>query len=228
MRSLDTPLPYPYNTPFSNPSDETTQFLRAFNEAQNSTARRIRLGNMWPLAEFWEDRVAKHNEVIHGYLEPIIQDALKRKEEKTMRGVQDGKSDEAEATLIDYLVEKTNGKSPATDLYLNQCSLYSFRSQAHSGRSFEYFDCRFVRGFVDPRSPLSIFAGRDTTAATLSTTIYLLAQHPHIVTRLREEILEKVGPSREPTIEDFRDMKYLRAVCNETLRLYPVVPFNMK
>ncbi|KAH8832521.1 cytochrome P450 [Flagelloscypha sp. PMI_526] len=193
MRSLDTPLPYPYNTPFSNPSDETTQFLRAFNEAQNSTARRIRLGNMWPLAEFWEDRVAKHNEVIHGYLEPIIQDALKRKEEKTMRGVQDGKSEEAEATLIDYLVEKTNDPKLIRDEVLN-----------------------------------ILIAGRDTTAATLSTTIYLLAQHPHIVTRLREEILEKVGPSREPTIEDFRDMKYLRAVCNETLRLYPVVPFNMK
>ncbi|KAH8832509.1 cytochrome P450 [Flagelloscypha sp. PMI_526] len=193
MRSLDTPLPYPYNTPFANPSDATAQFLRAFNEAQNRTARRIRLGDMWPLAEFWEDRVAKQMVVIHGYLEPIIQDALKRKEEKTLRNVQDGKSDDTEATLIDYLVEKTNDPKLIRDEVLN-----------------------------------ILIAGRDTTAATLSSIIYQLAQHPHIVTRLREEIMEIVGPSREPTIEDFRDMKYLRAVCNETLRLFPAVPFNFK
>jgi len=82
-------------------------------------------------------------------------------------------------------------------------------------------------------------AGRDTTASILTFTVYMLSQHPDILRRLREEILIKIGSSRRPTYDDFRDMKYLRAVLNgalskscqnfpltamvETLRLYPPV-----
>ncbi|KAG1875454.1 cytochrome P450 [Suillus subalutaceus] len=73
-----------------------------------------------------------------------------------------------------------------------------------------------------------MIAGRDTTAATLTFVIYMLAQNPDVLRRLREEILSKVGSSRRPTYDDVRDMKYLRAVINETLRLYPPVPFNIK
>ena len=32
--------------------------------------------------------------------------------------------------------------------------------------------------------------------------------------RLRQEVLEHVGPTRRPTFDDIRDMKYLRAVLN--------------
>lgn len=52
------------------------------------------------------------------------------------------------------------------------------------------------------------------TAATLTFVIYLLAEHPQVMTRLREEILHKIGTSRRPTYDDFRDMKYMRAVIN--------------
>lgn len=42
----------------------------------------------------------------------------------------------------------------------------------------------------------------------------MIASHPAILDRLREEILSKVGPSARPTYDDIRDMKYLRAVIN--------------
>lgn len=51
----------------------------------------------------------------------------------------------------------------------------------------------------------------------------MLAEHPDVLRRLREEILEKVGETRQPTFDDMREMKYLRAVINETIRLYPAV-----
>lgn len=44
-----------------------------------------------------------------------------------------------------------------------------------------------------------LLAGRDTTAATLSWTIYELANYPVIYAKLRNEVLSRVGDSRAPT-----------------------------
>ncbi|KAF8498338.1 cytochrome P450 [Gautieria morchelliformis] len=71
-----------------------------------------------------------------------------------------------------------------------------------------------------------MLAGRDTTAGLLTFVTYCLAMHPDVLARLREEVLNTVGPTRAPTFDDVRGMKYLRAVLNETLRLFPSVPFN--
>ncbi|KAF7291570.1 hypothetical protein HMN09_01248100 [Mycena chlorophos] len=73
-----------------------------------------------------------------------------------------------------------------------------------------------------------LLAGKDTTQWTTTVAVYFLAMHPHVTARLREEILQHVGPTRRPTYDDIRDMKYLRAVLNETMRLYPSVPFNVR
>ncbi|KAH7904253.1 cytochrome P450 [Hygrophoropsis aurantiaca] len=66
-----------------------------------------------------------------------------------------------------------------------------------------------------------MIAGRDTTAGTLTFIVYMLSQHPKVLLRLREEILNKIGSSKRPSYDEMRDMKYMRAVINETLRLYP-------
>jgi cytochrome P450 len=54
--------------------------------------------------------------------------------------------------------------------------------------------------------------------------VYLLAENPKIMAKLREEILSRLGTSNYPTPEDFKEMKYLRAVLNETLR-FALFPF---
>jgi cytochrome P450 len=71
-------------------------------------------------------------------------------------------------------------------------------------------------------------AGRDTTAAALSWTIHELAQHPEMVRKLRAEIIETIGLDAAPTYRNLKDMKFLQCVINETLRLYPSVPFNLR
>ena len=43
--------------------------------------------------------------------------------------------------------------------------------------------------------------------------VYMLAMHPDILQRLRDEIRSKVGMQR-PTYEDIKEMKYLRAFIN--------------
>ncbi|CAE6440562.1 unnamed protein product [Rhizoctonia solani] len=71
-----------------------------------------------------------------------------------------------------------------------------------------------------------LVAARDTTASTLTFAVYVLAENPKIMAKLRSEILSHLGTSNHPTPEDFKEMKYLRAVINETLRLFPAVPVN--
>lgn len=44
----------------------------------------------------------------------------------------------------------------------------------------------------------------------------MLAEHPDIMRRLRQEILDTVG-MRRPTYEDIRNLKYLRAFINGKL-----------
>ncbi|KAJ7086135.1 cytochrome P450 monooxygenase pc-1 [Mycena belliarum] len=71
-------------------------------------------------------------------------------------------------------------------------------------------------------------AGRETTMNCLTITVYFLAMYPKVAARLRDEIITVVGPSNQPSYDDIKEMKYLRAVFNETLRLYPPVPFNLR
>ena len=73
-----------------------------------------------------------------------------------------------------------------------------------------------------------LLAGRDTTACTLSWLFYELSRHPSVVAELRREIEEVVGLDRAPTYDDLKGMRYLQHTLNETLRLYPVVPFNVR
>ncbi|KAL4906759.1 hypothetical protein BDW74DRAFT_189928, partial [Aspergillus multicolor] len=73
-----------------------------------------------------------------------------------------------------------------------------------------------------------LLAGRDTTAATLSWAFYELSHYPAVYSKLRSEILDKVGSIRAPTYEDLKNMSYLRHTINEILRLYPAVPYNIR
>ncbi|KAG9230879.1 cytochrome P450 [Amylocarpus encephaloides] len=73
-----------------------------------------------------------------------------------------------------------------------------------------------------------LLAGRDTTAGTLSWAIYELSARPDVVKKLRAEIFSKLKPGDTPNFADLKSMKYLQAILSETLRLYPIISFNMR
>lgn len=63
-------------------------------------------------------------------------------------------------------------------------------------------------------------AGHETTANTLTWAWHLLTTHPAVLERTRDELCRVVG-ERSPTIDDLPALPYLRAVVDETLRLFP-------
>ena len=81
-----------------------------------------------------------------------------------------------------------------------------------------------------------LFAGQDTTAATLSWTLHLLSLHPDVQERLAEEVREALKidedfvRSGEGTItrKAISKLTYLDAVVKEAMRLYPVAPFVVR
>lgn len=65
-------------------------------------------------------------------------------------------------------------------------------------------------------------AGHETTGCGLAWTLYSLAQHDDVRTRLEHELAEVLG-GRTPTPQDLPNMPYLRGVVDESLRLHPPI-----
>ncbi|HZF54690.1 MAG TPA: cytochrome P450 [Polyangiaceae bacterium] len=66
-----------------------------------------------------------------------------------------------------------------------------------------------------------LFAGHETTAIAIAWALYWIHREPSVRERLLGE-LAALGPSPEP--EAIVALPYLDAVCQETLRLHPIIP----
>ncbi|KAI4859500.1 cytochrome P450 [Hypoxylon rubiginosum] len=73
-------------------------------------------------------------------------------------------------------------------------------------------------------------AGHITTALSLDWTMYELGKRPQLQRRLREEIRSQLPGSKlhDVNASDIEALPFLRAVCNETLRLYPALPYTTR
>jgi len=115
--SLSGSLPYPsssFTAPFSSRAHSSDVFTCAFTEAQQLTALRARYGPIWPLIEFWTDKVKKHRVVLDDYIDPILKNAVAKKNAAKSSNGTVNAPDEKEVkdgeTLLDYLVKHTEGK----------------------------------------------------------------------------------------------------------------------
>jgi hypothetical protein len=76
-------MPYPHNSPqaeaansSSHLNSSTHKFAKAFSEAQSITLERARFGLLWPLFEFWKDRLGRPMKIVHELIDPIVADAV--------------------------------------------------------------------------------------------------------------------------------------------------------
>lgn len=74
------------------------------------------------------------------------------------------------------------------------------------------------------------FAAMDTTSSALSRILSILAIHPEVQDRVRQEILDALekNEGRDLSYDELVSLPLLDAVCRETLRLYPPVSTVMR
>ncbi|KAF8684599.1 cytochrome P450 [Rhizoctonia solani] len=182
--------------PQEKPQDDSASFAVAFGRAQDLLADRFSWAHLWPWLELFWNRTEQEMEVIDAYVTPILKRKLEEKHDLGLRA--------KSKTVMDG-----NQLEEAGDTLLDHLVQLT--------DDISVIKDELINILV---------AARDTTAATLTFAVYMLAERPQIMAKLREEILSRLGTSNYPTPEDFKEMKYLRAVLNETLRLFPAVPMN--
>ncbi len=71
-----------------------------------------------------------------------------------------------------------------------------------------------------------IVAGHETTSGALSFALYYLTQNPDVLARAKAEVDTLWGTSDDPQPEygDVAKLRYVRAVLDESLRLWPTAP----
>jgi cytochrome P450 len=74
-----------------------------------------------------------------------------------------------------------------------------------------------------------LFAGYDTSSITLTYAFYLMARHPEVAARCRQEVVSAIGATAFATYNDVQtQLPLCTAVICETLRLYPPAPVTVR
>ena len=112
VESLSAGLPYPRNAayvpivPRTAKGDAADQFAHAFLSAQEAISIRERSGWVWPLFEITADKSYQPMQVVNAYIEPIVREALRKKQQASPQ--EKGVVDSDDGTLLDHLVNVTD------------------------------------------------------------------------------------------------------------------------
>ncbi|KAH0981609.1 hypothetical protein GBA52_008786 [Prunus armeniaca] len=158
--------------------------------------------------------------IILGLLFPILQEPF-RQILKRIPGTMDRKIERTNDNLssrLDEIVEKR--------MKDNDRGSKDFLSLILNARESEKVSKKvFTPDYISALTYEHLVAGSATTAFTLSTTVYLIAQYPEVEKKLLAE-LDAFGPADQmPTAHDLQNkFPYVDQVIKESMRLYPVSP----
>ncbi|KAF6804801.1 cytochrome p450 [Colletotrichum sojae] len=80
---------------------------------------------------------------------------------------------------------------------------------------------------IEQTADTLIIAGSETTASVLSGVTYFLTMHPEVMAKLAEEVRTSFNSEQEIDVLSVQKLKYMLAVLDESMRVYPVVPFGL-
>lgn len=117
-------------------------------------------------------------------------------------------------SLVDQIIaeRKENGDDGETDLLARMLN-------AKDPQTGERLDDENIRYQIIT----FLIAGHETTSGLLSFALYLLLKHPDVLNKAYEEV-DRVVVNGIPTYQQVFELKYIRMILNEALRLYPTAP----
>ncbi|XP_037893420.1 probable cytochrome P450 6g2 [Glossina fuscipes] len=87
-------------------------------------------------------------------------------------------------------------------------------------------DLKFEGDLLVAQAAIFFIAGFESTSTTMSFTLYELAKNPEMQERLRKEVCDALNESRgKITQQIIESLEYMQMIIDETLRLYPPLPF---
>ena len=135
--------------------------------------------------------------------------------------------------LVEYVVPATSKQGKLTH-YLNSKdkTMERLQDEQSEHRDFIYYILRNneAKKLLTPteiilNSSVFIGAASDTTATTLTALTYLILTHPEAYNTLVAEIREQCATVEDINFANIKDLEYLGAVINESLRMFsPVTP----
>ncbi|XP_042012211.1 alkane hydroxylase MAH1-like [Salvia splendens] len=179
-------------------------FSRAMDEAEEAIFMRHCLPEtVWRLQRFLGIGHEKQMTRARGVLDRVINNYISMKRDELLKYGGD-RGEEG----IDLLTSYINGSE----------------AEAEAG-----MDCN-DDGFLRDTILNLMIAGRDTTSSALTWFTWLVARHPEVERRIREELDGVAGGGKWRLFgaEEVRSLVYLHCALLETLRLYPPVPFQHK
>lgn len=100
--------------------------------------------------------------------------------------------------------------------------LIAFQDASHEGKT----DLEFTDEMLLGQATVFFVAGFETSSSAMAFTLYEIAQQPAIQERLRKEINDVYERENgKVSYEAINSMEYLSMVLDETLRMYPPLPF---
>ncbi|KAI9876000.1 MAG: hypothetical protein M1830_007575 [Pleopsidium flavum] len=183
--------------------EASSPFSEAFDFASGAIGERFQ-NPLWKLTNFFFGaRLRSAVAEVKRFGRSIVETAVRKRAETNIDGGKTGQGhstsdDPLSGSLINFLIDGIGDHEIVADAALNYLS-----------------------------------AGRDTTAQSLTWTFYLLMRHPSIVRNIRNE-LNTLFPGLRTLVLSSNNLPqpsalpYTMAVFNESLRLYPPVPFEIK
>ncbi|KAL1418760.1 hypothetical protein MTO96_025789 [Rhipicephalus appendiculatus] len=158
-------------------------------------------------------RLRPFNSEIFLYFKRICQNIIKSRQDKQSH------HEDFLQLMMDAQEGKLTSASENTAERDNQ--LFNLGSDVKLDTSFST-DRTLTENEAMAQCVLFFTSGHDTISSVISFTLYLLAIHPEVQEKLREEVDECFRTHGEhPSLDAVTKLKYLHCVVSESLRMYP-------